>query len=77
MTMHLSKKDYPHCETLDLPAMEVVLATSPIPRQVHVGRSFNWEQPGDCAKHKAMIQTKHLGFNGAPFEGCQDPVERS
>jgi len=77
MTMHLSKKDYPHCETLDLPAMEVVLATSPIPRQVHVGSSFNWEQPGDCAKYKAMIQTKHLCFNGSPFEGCQDPVERS
>eukprot|EP00980_Cylindrotheca_fusiformis_P009254 scaffold2018_cov113-Cylindrotheca_fusiformis.AAC.8 len=65
--------EYPHCEhyAKNMSEIEVLFHNSSIPYYSN-NPVNNWAKPGDCQRFQNIIVTEKLGFNGYPFEECDD-----
>ena len=63
---HVNRKDYPHCEKLDLEGLERRFLTIPLPFD---RQGFYPGKIGDCSRSRKEI-VNGQDFNGKKFQGC-------
>ena len=69
ISAYIELPGYPHCESHDLPLVEMRFAENPISFET-INDKLNWAAPGDCARLNAEV-AKGKGFNGRPLESCE------